>query len=68
MRLTLLYPDAQALRPLLQDYLSRGIWFTERRRWFLWLTFTISGPPQAVQALRQALKERESREWWGQAW
>lgn len=68
MQLTLLFTDARQLLPLLQAHLQHGIWFTRRRRWLLWVTFTISGPPGAVENLRQVLERRGDEEWWRGAW
>lgn len=68
MRLTLLRTEARHIRPLLQEQLRHGVWFTQRRRWLLWVTFTISGPPQAVEDLRRLLQRRGDQEWWNGAW
>jgi hypothetical protein len=55
--------EAEMIRAVLRRHLSRGVWFTERRAWWFWVKFSISGPADALRAALAAVEKAEGEDW-----
>lgn len=68
LRITLMRSEADEIRQILREHMRYGASFTERRSWFFWSAFTITGPHHAMRRVRSELDQWELEQYIQDAW